>query len=365
MALKRFFVWFAAAAAAAAIAGCAAGPHGATGYPTITVGAARYLSLAELSDREKLAWDFDPLSQVLILKKEGTEARFLIGSRKTIVNDKVRDLSAPVIMRASVVWAPEEVLDIFVPRACPVPLPLAVPKEVFLRRIDRVVLDAGHGGKDPGASGRKGLKEKQVNLDMVWRIKRELEHCGLEVTLTRADDTFIPLAERPRIANDKSADLFVSLHANATLSRWVEGFEVYYLTEDVDDSARALAAIENVPAEVEEGAFHRQIAAFKAMLWDLIFTENRRESIELARMISKTVAQRLGMKLLGVKGAPFAVLKGARMPAVLVEVGYLSNRDGERKLNDPAYRQKMAEAVAAGILEFKAYAEGAQPAVDK
>jgi len=133
---------------------------------------------------------------------------------------------------------------------------------------------------------------------------------------------------------------------------------VYYLTEDVDDDARALAAAENVPDEVEAGVFGRQVLSFKAMLWDLIFTEDRKESIELADTISQAVARRLGMKLLGVKGAPFVVLKGARMPAVLVEVGYLSNGGGELKLKDPSYRQKMSEAIAEGIMDFKGYAEG-------
>ncbi len=346
-------------AAAGLLAGCAAGPRGGTfGYETVVVGEARYLSLVELCEREGLAWDFDPLSQIVIIKKGATEARFLIGSRKAVVNNEIRDLSAPVIVRESVVWAPMEVHEIFVPRARRVPAPRVADREIFLRRIEHVVLDAGHGGKDPGAVGRKGLREKDVNLDMVFRLKKELERCGLQVTLTRIDDTFIPLAQRARIANNRGADLFVSLHANANHARWIEGFEVYYLTEAVDDDARALAAAENVPDEVEPGVFRKQVLTLKAMLWDLIFTEDRRESIEVAGKISQAVARRLGMKLLGIKGAPFVVLRGARMPAVLVEVGYLSNLGGERKLKDPSYRQKMAEAIAEGIMDFKKYAEG-------
>jgi len=355
--VKRFFL-FGMIGLAGFLAGCAAGPRGGTfGYETIAVEGTRYLSLSEMCDREKLAWDFDPLSQVVILKKDAIEARFLIGSHKAVVGKEVRTLSAPVILKDSVVWAPMEVRDIFVPRVVPA-APLIPDNKIFLRRVNHVVLDAGHGGKDPGAKGRRGLREKDVNLDMVLRLKAELERCGLLVTLTRDDDFFIPLEQRPFIANGKGADLFVSLHANANRSRWIEGFEVYFLTESVDDDARALAAAENVPAEVEKGAFQKQVLSLKAMLWDMIFTENRRESIELADIISQVVSRRLGLKLLGVKGAPFAVLKGARMPAVLVEVGYISNRDGERKLNDPSYRQRMAEAIALGIMDFKRYAEG-------
>ena len=345
-------------AAAGLLAGCAASPRGAFDYETVTVGGARYLSFPALCDREGLAWDYDPLSQIVIVKKDATEARFLIGSRKAVVNNAVSDLAAPVIVKESVVWAPVEVHEIFVPRPSALPLPLVTDKEMFLRRIEHVVLDAGHGGKDPGAVGRSGLREKDVNLDMALRLKKELEARGLQVTLSRLDDTFIALDQRPQIANAMGADLFVSLHANANRARWIEGFEVYYLTEAVDDDARALAAAENVPAEVEPGVFKKQVLSLKAMLWDLIFTENRRESIELAHAISQAVARHLGMKLLGVKGAPFVVLKGARMPAVLVEVGYLSNRGGERKLKDPEYRQKMAVAIAEGIMHFKKYAEG-------
>jgi len=363
--LKRFF-FLVLVAGMAALAGCAAGPRGdISGYATISVGVGRYLSLSELSGRRSLEWDFDPLSQVVILKNDVTEARFLVGSRKVVVNGAVRDLPAPVIIKESVVWAPTDVIEIFAPGICAVAAPLPAGKEIFLKRIDHVVLDAGHGGKDPGAIGRKGLLEKEVNLDMVWRLKKELERCGLEVTLSRIDDTFIPLDERARIANSKGADLFISLHANANQARWIEGFEVYYLTEAVDDDARALAAVENAPAEVEEQAFTRQGTVLKAMLWDLVFTENRKESIELAGMISQAVARRLRMKLRGVMGAPFRVLRGARMPAVLVEVGYLSNRNGERKLKEPAYRQKMAVAIAEGIIDFKRFAEGADSETDE
>jgi N-acetylmuramoyl-L-alanine amidase len=192
---------------------------------------------------------------------------------------------------------------------------------------------------------------------VVRRVKDELDACGLRVLLTRDDDTFIPLADRSAIANRQEADIFVSVHANAALSRWVEGFEVYYLTEAVDDDARAIAAAENAPAGLDDNFFKNQAQALRALLWDLVYTENRRESVELANAVSRAVTGRLGMKLLGVKGAPFAVLKGAKMPAVLVEVGYLTNRDGLRKLKDATYRQRIAEAIARGIMDFKTYAE--------
>jgi N-acetylmuramoyl-L-alanine amidase len=96
------------------------------------------------------------------------------------------------------------------------------------------------------------------------------------------------------------------------------------------------------------------------MLWDLIYTENRKEALNLGHHIGRRVSREMGLKLLGVKGAPFAVLKGAKMPAVLLEIGYISNRDGERRLRDPNYRQRLAEAIADGIMDFKRYAEGSR-----
>ncbi len=342
-------------------AGCATVPRLEEGFPygTIRSHGASYFALVNMCDKEGVKWDYDPLSQEIILKRNEKEVKLLVGSDTALVDNAIRHLAGPVEMRESVVYAPTEVRGYFFPPACKFP-PKPSGAGVYLRSIETVVIDAGHGGKDPGATGRYGLKEKIVVLDVAEKVKQELERCGLKVYLTRASDEFIELPNRPKLANDRKADLFVSIHANATQSRRIEGFEVYYLTESVDDNARALAAAENAPWDIENSSF-ASLAPFvslKAMLWDMIYTENRKESIELARHIDQAVARKMNLKILGIRGAPFAVLKGSKMPAVLVEIGYISNREGEKKLRDAEYRQRMAEAIASGIIDFKNYSEG-------
>ncbi len=326
-------------------------------YTTVTMHNNAYFALLPMCEAEGVIWDYDPLSKLLLLKKDKADLKLLVGSNNVMTGGVFKKLKGPVEIKDGIVYAPVELRDYIVPPVCKFP-PKSTHGELYLRAIDSLVLDAGHGGKDPGVMGRQGLREKEVVLDVAERVQKELGRCGLDVYTTRSSDVFIPLSGRSNIANEKKADLFVSIHANANRSRWIEGFDVYYLTEDVDDDARALAAAENAPIEIENRTLQSKFLSLKATLWDLIYTENRKESIELAHFISKAVSEKLGLKLLGVKGAPFAVLKGARMPAVLVEIGYISNRDGERKLRDPGYRQAMAEAITKGIMDFKNYCEG-------
>lgn len=339
------------------VGGCATTPK--FPFTTQVIHNTAYFPVMEMCKADGVTWDYDPLSQVLILKKDGRTLELLVGSDRAILENVPIQLSQPVVLKDSVVWAPIEVRSYLVPAPCPVAVKAGKKEGVFLRPVRIVVLDPGHGGKDPGAIGKNGLREKDVVLDVASKVQKELERCGVVVYLTRDDDRFIQLAERPKIAARKKADIFVSIHANATRSRWIEGFEVYYLSNAVDDDARALAAAENAPLDLEDANFLESLS-LKAILWDMIQTENRKESIELARDLGDVVSASMSLKMLGVKGAGFAVLKGSYIPSVLVEIGYLSNRDGERKLRDPQYRKRMAESIAAGIMKFKFYAEASQ-----
>ena len=170
--------------------------------------------------------------------------------------------------------------------------------------------------------------------------------------MTRYKDRFISLGGRSRVANKQGGDLFISVHANASRSRSVSGFEAYYLSEATDDHARAIAAAENasLPDEVGEAVpTHTE-----AIIWDLLYTEHRAESTELAREICRGLAdRRLSSRNRGVKSARFAVLKGARMPAVLVEVGFVSHPGEESRLGSASYRQRLAEGIRNGILGFR------------
>ena len=322
-------------------------------YATETIHDTAYFPLIQMCQQEGVSWDYDPLSQVVVLKKNKTKVELLVGSDQVMVDSLPARLKGPVVLKDGVVWAPVDVRTFLFPEA-----PVLAGEKVagFMRPVRVVVLDPGHGGKDPGAIGKSGLQEKDVVLDVARRVKKELEAAGLTVYLTRDEDRFIPLTSRPKIAVHKKSDLFVSIHANATHSRWIEGFEVYYLSESVDDDARAREAAENSSLELEDVDLLESFS-LKTILWDMIYTENRKESVELARILGDVVSRQMDLKMLGVRGAGFVVLKGSAVPSVLVEVGYLSNVDGEHKLYDSSYRQRLAKAIADGILQFKQIAE--------
>jgi len=315
-----------------------------------------YIPLIAVCDSYGLSWEWDPVGKVVVLKKNGVEARLKVESHRIFVNGKIKDLEKPPKFHRNAVVVPVSFVEktmekIFKEWAGPVPQRPGAPKSATRHTIDTVVIDPGHGGKDPGAVGRYNLKEKEIVLDIAKRLKRELESVGIKVILTRERDVFIPLGKRADIANRMEADFFISVHANAFRSRRVKGFEAYYLSEATDDSARALAAAENASLEYEEGSFYKPTECID--VWGLKLDENRRESRELASSICGTVSSRLAVKNRNVKSARFYVLKHARMPAVLVEVGFISNTDDASSLKSPYYRKKLAESIGEGVLRYK------------
>ena len=220
--------------------------------------------------------------------------------------------------------------------------------------VRTIIIDPGHGGRDAGAIGRRvRLKEKDLNLAIAKKLRTALEEHGIRVIMTRDSDIFIPLEERVRIANSSGADLFVSIHINASRSRSMNGFECYYLSEATNDNARALEAFENATLKTDKGTVVEHSSSLDKTLWDMKLTENRRESAQLAGDICSAVDNSLVARNRGVKTARFYVIKFTRIPSVLVEVGYLSNKFEELKLKDDSYADRMADVIAKGILTYK------------
>ena len=215
----------------------------------------------------------------------------------------------------------------------------------------RVVLDPGHGGDREGAVGPGGTKEKDVALEISLRLARLLRQLGHEVFLTRDRDVSIDLAERTQRANDVEADLFVSIHANSTpagQSR-VQGVETYFLSADATDAqARALASLENA----DDGPAGMPDDPLDFILADLARMRAHAESSRLAVAIHESLVRRTAAHDRGVRQAPFFVLSGARMPAVLVEVGYISHPAEERRLASQENQEAIARAIAEGIDAF-------------
>jgi N-acetylmuramoyl-L-alanine amidase len=219
-----------------------------------------------------------------------------------------------------------------------------------------VVIDAGHGGKDPGASGPSGLMEKDVVLDISRRLRELMQQePQWRVTLTRDTDVFIPLEERTAIANAKGADLFVSIHANSAERPDAYGIETYFLDLASDEQSMRVAARENATTV-------SKVSDLQRILRDLQMTSKRNESSLLAGSVQQALVQAPNAgkngRDLGVKHAPFLVLMGAEMPSILVETGFVSNPGEERKLAAPKYRAQAARAIFDGIKEYLASANG-------
>ena len=309
----------------------------------------RYISLSRLSKDYKLLLHWDSVTRKATLKRDGIEVVLAIGARSILINGRLEILEKPPRYLKGDIYVSDELrarLDTLSRRFPVKPVPQ------FSHRIKKIVIDAGHGGRDPGAIGCTGLKEKDINLNLALRVEKLLKTYGIETILTRQKDIFIPLKKRAEIANSVGADLFVSIHANAW-KRASRGFEVFYLSEAIDASARAVAAVENAPLRFEKETFGKEDAALKATLWDMLYTENRIESMELARAVVDSMDHRLSTPNRGVKFARFYVLKYTRMPAILIEVGFLTNPQEERMLKNTYYRQMLAEAIVKGILEYK------------
>jgi N-acetylmuramoyl-L-alanine amidase len=224
-----------------------------------------------------------------------------------------------------------------------------------LEPLRLIVLDAGHGGHDPGATGPSGVMEKDVVLDVTKRVARlAAEGLGIKIVLTRSTDVFVPLRERTNFANKQRADLFVSIHANAHPRAVSEGVETYFLSSEASDSeARQTAAIENDVVQLESPASRQKADLLKSILWDLAQSEFQEESSSMAETVQDSMTQSLNLVNRGVKQAGFYVLGGAAMPAILIEVGFLTNRKEEKKLATPEYREAVARAIYAGLAEYK------------
>ena len=217
-------------------------------------------------------------------------------------------------------------------------------------KVRRVIVDAGHGGHDTGAIGPKGTREKDVALAIAKKLAFKLEAAGLEVVLTRDDDTFVKLEDRTRFANREKGDLFISVHCNAAPSNTLRGIETYTLNTSSNRYSIRLAARENSTTE-------RGVGDLQYILADLATKANTGESTHLADRVQRSLVRNLsgtykGVKDLGTKEALFFVLLGAKMPAILVETSFLSNPEEEARLADDTYQQSVADSISEAVGGF-------------
>lgn len=218
-------------------------------------------------------------------------------------------------------------------------------------KVNTIVIDPGHGGKDPGAVGKNGLQEKDITLKLGRMLREKLmNEAGAKIIMTRETDVFIPLEERTAIANSQDADLFVSLHINASPKRTATGVETYILSISNNEEAKRVAARENATST-------RSVSDLEFILNDLIKTAKTNDSARLATVVQDNLVSQLrekykNIKSNGVKGAPFYVLVGTKMPSILIEASFISNPEEEERLKDEEYLKEIIEGISSGLLKY-------------
>lgn len=343
---NRFLIWLFILSLALFAGGCATAPRGRV------TDLKKRIYLKDFCDRYGVAWQWDHISQVVELKLEGTQARLLVGSNMMLLGKEQVKLGAPVALDQSSVMVPPDFQAKITGKLKKQPVARV---SRALRKIREAVIDAGHGGKDPGAIGVTGVKEKTVVLDIARRLHKLLEKEGIRVVMTRADDTFISLEKRTEIASRAKADVFISIHANASPARSVHGMEAY--------SLRELGTLEKNEAQREINhrlmfknlAMKRNSPSVEDIVSDMLYTYKQSVSSQLAADLVCRACQSAKTRDRGDKRARFFVLRNTLIPAVLVEVGFLTNPKEERLLKSGDYRQKIAEGLARSLL---GYADG-------
>ena len=327
---------FVAVALAIFVSGCATAP------PRPRAGEA---SLKELCERYSIQLEWDSVSQVVTLSSGDVTARALVGSDVVLIGPEKIALTGMIRRTRDA---------IFVPQDFEVKVFQRFKKETGfqLKKCQKIVVDAGHGGKDPGARGKTGVKEKHIVLDIAKRLKWDLAKNGFDVVMTRETDDFLTLEKRTEIATKVQGDLFVSIHANSSQSRNVDGFEVYYMGQFLNKDKTEDQRMRNTGTFFSRLKMRQDSPDLDKIVADMMYNQKQCESQIVASRLVRDVSKYVGTQDRGEREARFFVLRNTLIPAVLVEVGYLSNSREEKMLQSDDYRQKIADGIAESIVNY-------------
>jgi len=327
--------------------------HGCASRPAILPTVPAGIPLQDVCDRYHVTWQWDGVTQVVLMEYRGNISKALVGSSTVLIGKQQVILSAPLRRDHSTIYVPE---DFEAKVLAPFGVPIAGLSPVeSSSRVHVIVIDAGHGGKDRGTMDREygRMDEKEIVLDVAKRLRALLENAGLKVIMTRDTDDFISLPERTIITSRSSADLFVSVHVNSNQDRSVSGLLVYYLDSigrrEKDEEQR----IENEHIFLKS-LNARESPTLQNIVSDMMDSLKASQSQKLAKLIVREARQDPGVKVRGdgIRICRFFVVRNTLVPAVLVETGFLSNRQEHNKLISSSYRQKMAEIIARGVLDY-------------
>ena len=284
-------------------------------------------------------------------------SRLLVRGSEVTVVFRQKGLAANVYALGS---PPRLVVDVMQP---PASAPAPVPAPAAARPAKTIVIDPGHGGTEEGARGPGGSLEKDATLALAKTVQDTLQRRGYRVVLTRTTDATVGLDDRAAAANAAKADVFLSLHFNASRAAAAHGTEVYYLSLDASDrAAAALAESENrAVTETPTAEKNAAVRDLDLILWDLAQNQHLAASARLAEIVQADFNRLLGIATRGVKQAPFRVLIGVNAPAVLVEVSFITNPDEEKKLTSEDFRRQVADTLAGSLETYFRTADGAAP----
>lgn len=329
--------------------------------PTTRVNGGDYVDFEALNTVFNSILKQERNDQRLYLYLQGEQFIFLVNSAYYNFRNESFSMHVPCFRKGSKHYLPLNFVTESLPSHFPADIDykagilyISRPKD---RSVKLIVLDPGHGGDDPGAVGKtKKLREKDINLAVCLRLRTLLEkELGVKVLMTRSDDRFITLKNRTKFANENHADLFVSVHTNASNNRSAKGLETYYLSTAQTSDARAVEALENNVVELYEGGLSA-VAKYDDLafiLSDLSQTEHLENSNKMALLIQQNLVAGTKGSDRGVKQANFYVLRGAFMPAVLIEVGFITNADEEALLGTDVYQERVARTIYEGLKRFK------------
>lgn len=329
--------------------------------PETTLNSVRYVDLEDFSGIFKAVSKQDRSDGRLYLHIYDDQFIFLESSSYYSLKTESYNMHYPLLRKGSHLYLP----SVFITEHLRTHFGKAIEPKGRLVTIDKprdnsvitIVLDPGHGGKDPGAVGKRlKAQEKVINLAVALKLKHLLEkELGVTAKLTRSDDRFVSLQDRTRFANDHKADLFISIHTNASRDTKSRGLETYYLSTAQSSDARAVEALENDVVERFEGgsAAKSKYDDLDFILSDLSQTEHLESSNNMAISVQQNLVAGTKTQDRGVKQANFYVLRGAFMPSILVEMGFISNAEEEQLLVNEEYQERIARTIFEGIKRFK------------